>query len=122
GRAGAAVAAQQETQKYQQGSDARVEAKCGKRPVAPEQPAQAQSTWDVVSAAGAKAAGVPASTWRQWREDQLALATSNTVMKGDDKDKKDKDGASANGADAINQQIKATAGKICAMRKAGVPM
>jgi len=124
GRAGAAIAAQQETQKYQQGSDARVEAKCGKRPVAPEQPAQAQSTWDVVSAAGAKAAGVPASTWRQWREDQLALATSNTVVKADKGGEKDgKDGASGgNDAATMNQQIKATAQKICAMKKAGVPM
>ena len=129
GRVGVATAAQQETQKFNQGGDARVEAKCGKRPQAPDQVTPPQNTWDVISAAGAKAAGVPPSTWRQWREDMLALATSNTVVKGgggggdkgDDKDKKDKDGGSG-GADAMNQQIKATAQKICAMQKAGVPM
>ena len=72
---------------------------------------------------------MPPSTWRQWREDQLALATSNTVVKGKGGDKGDKGGAkdgkdqaSSSEADAMNQQIKATAQKICAMKKAGVPM
>ena len=124
GRVGVATAAQQESQQYNKGADARIEAKCGKRPEAPTQVTPPQNTWDVISAAGAKAAGVPASTWRQWREDMLALATSNTVVKGGKGDgkEKDKDGASGNDADAMNQQIKATAQKICAMRKAGVPM
>ena len=52
---------------------------------------------------------MPASTWRQWREEQIGLAMSNTVIKSD-------------GADAMNQQIQATRQKICAMKKAGVPI
>jgi len=68
----------------------------------------------VISAAGAKAAGVPVSTWRQWREDMVALAMSNTVVKPGKISQAD--------ADAMNQSIKETGKKICDLKKAGVPI
>jgi len=119
-----AAAAQQASSQFNREGDKRTEAKCGKRPEAPTQPSNAGSAEDIIQQSGAKAAGVPASTWRQWREDQIALAMSNTVIKSDNGGKADKsDGASSGkGADAMNQQIQATRQKICAMKKAGVPI
>jgi hypothetical protein len=119
-----AAAAQQSSSQFNREGDKRIEAKCGKRPEAPTQPTQAGSADDVVFQAGAKAAGVPASTWRQWREDQIALAMSNTVIKSDNGKGGDKSGggASQKDADGMNQQIQATRQKICAMKKAGVPI
>jgi len=110
GRAGQVTAASQEAQKFKQEGDKRVEAKCGKRPEAPTQPSTSGSAEGMIHQAGAKAAGVPASTWTEWREQQIGLAMSNTVIKP------------GNGADAMNQQIQATRQKICAMKKAGVPI
>ena len=119
-----AAATQQASSQFNREGDKRVEAKCGKRPEAPTQPTQAGSADDVVFQAGAKAAGVPPSTWRQWREDQIGLAMSNTVIKSDNAGGKggDKAGGGAKDADGMNQQIQATRQKICAMRKAGVPI
>jgi hypothetical protein len=105
-----AAAAQQASSQFNREGDKRIEAKCGKRPEAPTQPSTSGSAEDIIQQAGAKAAGVPPSTWRQWREEQIGLAMSNTVIKP------------GNGADAMNQQIQATRQKICAMKKAGVPI
>lgn len=123
GGVGKKMAAEQEASEYNRGADARVEKACGKRPEAPEEP-RAPSTFERVSEAGAKAAGVPLSTWRQWREDQIALVTSNTQLKSDAGGGGGAGGGgnktSKSEADAANQQIKETAGKYCAMRKAGI--
>jgi hypothetical protein len=92
----------------------RIETECGKEPVAPVAPSSAGGAADVISSAGAKAAGVDASTWRQWREDMIALAMSNTVVKPGKVSQAD--------ADAMNQSIKDTGKKICDLKKAGVPI
>jgi len=108
------IAVSQESQQLNAETTKRVDTECGKKPEAPVAPPNAGGAVDVISAAGAKAAGVPVSTWRQWREDMIALAMSNTVVKPGKISQAD--------ADAMNQSIKETGKKICDLKKAGVPI
>ena len=108
------IAVSQESQQLNAETTKRVDTECGKKPEAPVAPPNAGGAVDVISAAGAKAAGVPVSTWRQWREDMVALAMSNTVVKPGKISQAD--------ADAMNQSIKETGKKICDLKKAGVPI
>ena len=109
-----AMAASQESQALNAETTKRIETECGKKPEAPVAPASTGVAADVISSAGAKAAGVDATTWRQWREDMIALAMSNTVVKPGKVSQAD--------ADAMNQSIKETGKKICDLKKAGVPI
>jgi len=108
------IAVSQESQQLNAETTKGVDTECGKKPEAPVAPPNAGGAVDVISAAGAKAAGVPVSTWRQWREDMIALAMSNTVVKPGKISQAD--------ADAMNQSIKETGKKICDLKKAGVPI
>jgi len=108
------IVVSQESQQLNAETTKRVDTECGKKPEAPVAPPNAGGAVDVISAAGAKAAGVPVSTWRQWREDMIALAMSNTVVKPGKISQAD--------ADAMNQSIKETGKKICDLKKAGVPI
>jgi hypothetical protein len=108
------TAAHQASAKFNQEGDKRTEAKCGMRPEAPTQPSNVGSAQEIIHQAGAKAAGVPASTWRQWREDMIALVMTNTVIKPGKTSQQE--------ADGMNAEIKAAGKKICDMRKAGVPI
>jgi len=108
------IAVSQESQQLNAETTKRVDTECGKKPEAPVAPPNAGGAVDVISAAGAKAAGVPVSTWRQWREDMIALAMSITVVKPGKISQAD--------ADAMNQSIKETGKKICDLKKAGVPI
>jgi hypothetical protein len=109
-----AMAVSHESQALTAETAKRIETECGKQPEAPVAPSNSGSAVDVISAAGAKAAGVDPSTWRQWREDMIALAMSNTVVKPGK--------ISQGDADAMNQSIKETGKKICDLKKAGVPI
>lgn len=108
------IAVSQESHQLNAETAKRVDTECGKKPEAPVAPSNAGGAMDVISAAGAKAAGVSVSTWRQWREDMIALAMSNTVVKPGKISQAD--------ADAMNQSIKETGKKICDLKKAGVPI
>lgn len=116
----AAMAAQQTSAQFDNQQSARVEQKCGKQPVAPAAPADAELPGGKIRSAGAKAAGLSDRDYAAGREDLLALAMSNAVVKGSGKGSSGK--PSDEDAAAMNEQIKATASKVCAMNKANVPL
>lgn len=125
-----AQAAMQESAEFNRGADARLEKACGKKPEEPKPPATlGQSPERATQEAGAKAAGMDVGTYAEKRELLLGFVMSNTVVGSG----KSSDGAGAgqgegqangsqSGADATNQGLRDAAQKICAMRKAGVPI
>jgi hypothetical protein len=110
-----AVAASQEASEYDRQQDARVEKACGARPVEPVAPAGAELPGQKIRAAGAKAAGMSDRDYAAGREDLIALARSNAVVRPSGK-------VSQGEADAMNQAIKEAGNKICALQKANVPL
>ncbi len=118
-----AAAAQQEAAEHERGKDARVQQACGAPPAEPAPPPGAPLAGDRIRGAGANAARAAAGgaadlsdrDYNAWREELIALAMSNAVVKPSDK-------VSQEQADAMNQQIKDTGNKICDMKKAGVPI
>jgi hypothetical protein len=109
-----ATAAAQESHTFDQEQEARVEKACGKGPVAPTAPTSAEPPAETIRSAGAKAAGMSPNDYALGRETLIAAAYSNLVVKPGK--------LSGEEADAMNQAIQETAGKLCDLRKAGVPL
>ena len=115
--AAAAGAAMQEASAFDQGAQARIEKACGKEPQEPKPPGNNSGmAEDVIQGAGAKAAKMPIEDYRAARELVLGYAMSNTVVGGGG------GGGGGGGADAQNQALKETAEKICALKKARIPV
>lgn len=110
-----AASAQQEASEHDQQQDARLEKACGTRPVEPVPPAGAKLPGDKIRAAGAKASGMSDRDYAAGREDLIALAMGNAVVKPSDKVSQDE-------ADAMNKAIKEAGQKVCALQKAGAPL
>jgi len=126
-----AQASMQESAEFKKGADARLEKACGKKPEEPKAPeGMGKSPERVAQEAGAKAAGMDAQAYAEARELLLGFVMGNTVVASG----KSSDGAgasqgqgqgangSSSGADATNQGLRDAAQRICAMRKAGVPI
>jgi hypothetical protein len=117
----AAMAAMQEGVAHDQGAAARLEKACGKEPQEPKQPDSSGNTPEgQLLNAGAKGAKMDPTDYKYARELVIMWASSNTVVApgggggGDGKGKAD--------PDAQNKALKEAAGKVCALRKANVPL
>ncbi len=126
-----AQAAMQESAEFNKGADARVEKACGKKPEEPKAPeGMGKSPERTAQEAGAKAAGMDAQAYAEARDLLLGFVMANTVVasgkSGDGAGGSQGQGQGANGsssgADATNQGLRDAAQRICAMRKAGVPI
>jgi hypothetical protein len=125
------AAAQQEAATHNSQSSGREEKVCGPEPQQPTQPEAAQLPGQKIRAAGAEAAKMSQDEYHIGRETLIALAMSNSVVKGSGgggggaggQSSASPSGPPSDGeAEAMNEQIKATAGKICEMNKAHVPL
>lgn len=122
-----ATAATQEAATYSSGGRARLEKACGLEPEAPVQPANAELPGQKIRKAGANGAKMSDQDYQLGRETLLALAMSNSVVKGSGGGGGG-GGGGASGqpsdeeAKKMNEQIKAAAQKICQMNKAQVPL
>jgi len=110
-----AASAQQEASEHTRQQDARLEKACGTRPVEPVPPAGADLPGQKIREAGAKAAGMSDRDYAAGREEMIALAMGNAVVKPSGKVSQDE-------ADAMNTAIKEAGKKVCALRKAGAPL
>jgi hypothetical protein len=111
------AAATQEVSSHNRQSQARLEKACGPTPVAPEPPelpASAELPGAKMRKAGAKGAKMSDQEYHVGRETLLALAMSNSVVKGS--------GGGGGEEAKQNEQIKAAAQTICRMNKAKVPL
>jgi hypothetical protein len=124
-----AQAAMQESAEFKKGADARVEKACGKKPEEPKAPeGMGKSPERAAQEAGAKAAGMDAQAYAEAREILIGFVMSNTVVQSGKSSQASGESqgqvanGSSSGADATNQGIRDAAQRICAMRKAGVPI
>jgi membrane protein involved in colicin uptake len=126
-------AAMQESAEFNKGADARVEKACGKKPEEPKAPeGMGKSPERTAQEAGAKAAGMDAQSYAEARDLLLGFVMANTVVASGNSSGgggasqgagQDQGGSgSQSGADATNQGLRDAAQRICAMRKAGVPI
>src|SRR5512135_190423 len=126
-----AQAAMQESAEFNKGADARVEKACGKKPEEPKAPeGMGKSPERTAQEAGAKAAGMDAQAYAEARDLLLGFVMANTVVAsgksgagaGGSQGQGQGANGSSSGADATNQGLRDAAQRICAMRKAGVPI
>lgn len=126
-----AQASMQESAEFNKGADARVEKACGKKPEEPKAPeGMGKSPERAAQEAGAKAAGMDAQSYAEARELLVGFVMGNTVVAsgsssggaGASQGQGQGANGSSSGADATNQGLRDAAQRICAMRKAGVPI
>jgi len=113
------MAKSQESSAFDQAAQARIDKACGKAPEEPKAPASvsggAKTTAQIIQEAGAKGAGMSVAEYVALREPPVSAAMNNTVVKAGK-------GKSQGEADEINKQLQDTRQKLCAMRKANVPI
>lgn len=126
-----ATAASQKVNEFDAGHAARLEKACGKEPVAPTAPGSPMPPYEAIRSAGAKAAGMSAGDYHLARETLLAAAMGNLVVKPGAGNPSGAGGgaggnqgtpATPSDAEAMNQEIKTAAGKVCALREANIPL